>query len=122
MRDEIKEWRQRLRRLRHSDEAWALVALLIAKIYGLPITRVLSLRDTEVTVTDISVTLWPQDDAIALEAPLVGAFRLRADWSVGYASRPTLWCFRGRYAHQPLSEAAIAYYRKPDTNGRPPWQ
>ncbi len=120
LREEIKAWRQRLRKPRHTDEAKALLALLIARIHALPIPRVLSLRDNDVTVTYTSVTLWPEADAITLEESLVGAFRRWAEWSVGYASPPNPWCFKGRYSYEALSEAAVAYYRKPDTKGKPP--
>lgn len=110
LRTEIKAWRKRLAKPRSAGEARAMLILLLARIYALPMTRVLTLRRDEIVVTRNSVTLWPAAEAIVLEEPFASTFLRWARWTSGWSSRPGPWAFPGRHGHQPLSEAAIAYH------------
>lgn len=103
LRAEIRGWRKRLESPRTTGEARALLAVLIARVYALPIARMLALRCEDVAITPTSVTLWPDAEALTLGEPLAGAVRR---WT---ASAGT-WVLPGRHGHQPLSEASVAYY------------
>jgi hypothetical protein len=108
LRADIRAWRKRLKNPRTRAEARALIAALIARIYALPLSRVLSLRTVEVKQVSSSVVLWPDAEAVVVEQPLAGSY-LR--WMPWYGT----WVFPGRHRHQPLSEAAVAYHMKPRT-------
>ena len=107
LRAEIRTWRKRLENPRSAAEARALIAMLIARVFGLPLTRVLALRRAEVAITATFVILWPNADALPLGGPLAGAFHR---WTASAG----LWVFPGRHGHQPLSEAAVTYHRTVD--------
>lgn len=79
-------WRKRLEYPASSREARALIAVLIARLYALPLSRVLTLRREDVAFTPAGVTLWPKADALILEEPLADAFdkgmRQHCYWSL----------------------------------------
>lgn len=103
LRADMRAWRKRLKNPRSRAEARALIALLIAGIYALPLSRVLSLRRDEVGMASSGVVLWPNADAVIVEHPLAASY-LR--WTPLYGQ----WVFPGRHEHKPLSEAAVAYH------------
>lgn len=111
LRADIRAWRKRLKNPRSSAEARALIALLIARIYALPLSRVLALRKVEVTQVSSSIVLWPDADAVVVEQPLAGSY-LRWTTSTPRSGFGGTWVFPGRHRHQPLSEAAVAYHLK----------
>jgi hypothetical protein len=110
LRADIRRWRKRLENPRTATEARALLAVLIARIYGLPLQRVLALRCDEVEATHRCITLWPDDDALVLGQPLARAFLRWIAWSSTWRASEGPWVFPGRHRHQPLSETAIAYH------------
>jgi hypothetical protein len=112
LRADIRAWRKRLKNPRTRAEARALIAALIARIYALPLSRVLALRTVEVKQVSSSVVLWPDADAVVVEQPLAGSY-LR--WMPWYGT----WVFPGRHRHQPLSEAAVAYHLADKTKALP---
>lgn len=112
LRADIRRCRDRLKNPRTVVEARALIAILTARIYALPLNRVLSLKRPEVAVSTNAVTLWPEGEALTLDRSLAVAFQewisLGGIWrSPGYP-----WVFPGRDGHQPMSEAAVAYHLK----------
>ncbi|KOX56907.1 hypothetical protein ADL19_10000 [Streptomyces purpurogeneiscleroticus] len=109
LRADIRTWRKRLRDPRTSAEARALVAVLITRIYALPLNSVLTLRRDEARRVGSSVVLWPDADAVVIEQPLAGDF-LRWTTSNPQCGLGGTWVFPGRHGHQPLSEAAVAYH------------
>ncbi|TXN17299.1 hypothetical protein FV219_00300 [Methylobacterium sp. WL122] len=110
LRAEIRTCRKRLANARNHAEARALLAALIARVYGLPLSRVLAIRRDEVAVTDNTVTFWPDGDALGLAEPLAHAFYQWIAWSGLWQSFGGPFVFPGRHRHQPLSEAAVAYH------------
>lgn len=108
LRADIRAWRKRLESPRSAAEARALVAMLIARVSGLPLTRVLALRRAEVAISATCVVLWPNADALPLGGPLADAFHR---WTA--TAGP--WVFPGRHGHQPLSEAAVDHHLKSST-------
>lgn len=109
LRADIRAWRQRLKDPRSAAEARALIAILIARIYALPLTRVLALRNDEVTRVSSTVILWPDAEALVLVQPLAGSF-LRWTTTTSMRGIGGTWAFPGRHGHQPLSEAAVTYH------------
>jgi hypothetical protein len=110
LRADIRACRKRLATPRTATEARALIAVLIARIYALPLNRVLSLTRPEVALSMSGVTLWPDGEALTLDRSLAVAFQ---EWiSVGglWRSPGNPWVFPGRDGHQPMSEAAVAYH------------
>lgn len=114
LRTDIRRWRKRLKSPRSAAEARALVAMLIARVYGVPLTRVLALRRAEAAITETLVILWPNADALPLGEPLAGAFHR---WSASAGP----WAFPGRHGHQPLSQAAVDYHLTVAAPVRPAW-
>lgn len=74
MRADIRACRERLKNPRTVVEARALIAVFIARIYALPLNRVLGLKRPEVAVTMSADTLWPDGEALALDRSLAVAF------------------------------------------------
>ncbi len=72
---DIRECRKRLHRTHDVVEARALIAVLIARKFTLPLSRVLSLKRFEVAVSPTAVTLWKDGEALTLDEPLAHAFR-----------------------------------------------
>lgn len=99
LRADIRACRKRLKSPRTVAEARALIASLIAKVYAIPLTRVLNLRRAEIAP---GPTLWPDAEAIRLAEPLASAV---SRWMVSTGD----FAFPGRHGHQPLSETAVRY-------------
>jgi hypothetical protein len=109
---DIRKCRKRLHRTCNVVEARALIAVLISRIFTLPLSRVLSLKRSEVAVTPKAVTLWKDGEGLTLDEPLANAFRewisLAGSWrSPGYP-----WVFPSRDGLRPASEGSIAYHLK----------
>ncbi|WP_460021871.1 hypothetical protein, partial [Methylobacterium phyllosphaerae] len=109
---DIRKCRKRLHRTRDVVEARALIAVLISRIFTLPLSRVLSLKRSEVAVTPKAVTLWKDGEGLTLDEPLANVFRewisLAGSWrSPGYP-----WVFPSRDGLRPASEGSIAYHLK----------
>ncbi|PWG65698.1 hypothetical protein [Sediminicurvatus halobius] len=83
----------------------ALVAELLARLYGVPLTRVLALTRSEVTHQGHKVVLWPGESDIRLEEKVARLFRE----SVLDEARGEM-LFPGRNGVQPLSTHAVKYY------------
>lgn len=109
---EIKAWHKRLKSPRSGGEGRALLILLLARNHDLPIPRILSLRRDQVSVTRVSVTLWPETDALILDGPLAAAFRRWGEHSSGWTAAPGPWAFPGRDPDRPLTEASLKRHLK----------
>lgn len=83
-----------------------MLVMVIARIYNLPVTRVLALRHDKITVTGRGVTLWPKADALRLDKPLEFTFLRRARRSSTHGGTPAVWAFPGRHPDRLLFETA----------------
>ena len=109
---DIRKCRKRLHKTCDVVEARALIAVLIARIFTLPLSRVLSLKRSEVAVSSEAVTLWKDGEALALDKPLAHAFREWISLAGSWRSPGHPWVFPGRDGLRPTSEGAIAYQLK----------
>lgn len=109
---DIRKCRKRLQNASTVAEARAPVAVLIARIFTLPLPRVLSLKRSEVAVSPTAVTLWQDGEALELEESLAHAFREWISLAGSWRSPGHPWVFPGRDGLGPASEGAIAYHLK----------
>ncbi len=109
---DIRKCRKRLHRTRDVIEARALIAVLIARIFTLPLLRVLSLKRSEVAVSPSAVTLWRDGEALTLDEPLARAFREWISLGGSWRSPGHPWVFPSRDGLRPASEGSIAYQLK----------
>lgn len=109
---DIRKCRKRLHNPRTVAEARALIAILIARIYTLPLSRVLSLKRSEVAVSPNAVTLWPDGEALALDEPLANAFREWISLAGSWRSPGHPWVFPSQDVQRSVSEGAVAYQLK----------
>lgn len=115
---DIRKCRKRLQNACDVVEARALIAVLIVRIFSLPLSRVLSLKRSEVAVSSEAVTLWQNGEALTLDKPLAHAFREWVSLAGSWRSPGHPWVFPSRDGLRPASEGAIAYQlRKPSPRG-----
>lgn len=102
----VKTTLERLEAAKDLRSTRALLADALAKVYQLPLHRVLRLATNEVVVTPSGVTLWPATLKIQLSPFLSSALR-----RVLEGQPESLRVFPGRTTLQPLSRDAVVHYR-----------
>jgi hypothetical protein len=103
----VKTTLERLEAAKDLSSTRALLADALAKVYQLPLQRVLKLATNEVVVTPSGVTLWPDTLKIQL-SPFLSSALLRV-----LEGQPTsLRVFPGRTPLQPLSRDAVVHHRR----------
>ncbi len=107
---DIRKCWKRLHKTHDIVEARALIAVLIARIFTLPLSRVLSLERSEVAITPKAVTLWKDGEGLTLDEPLAHAFREWISLAGSWRSPGHPWVFPSRDRLRPMSEAAVAYH------------
>jgi hypothetical protein len=105
---DIRQCRKRLHVTGDVVEARALIAVLIARMFTLPLSRVLSLKRFEVAISPMAVTLWKDGEGLTLDEPLARAFREWISLAGSWRSPGHPWVFPSRDRLRPMSEAAVA--------------
>lgn len=93
-------------------ELRALTAAAVSRVYGVPLTRVLTLKPGELRLVGASVVLWPDSDALETRGTIAAAL-LRCVESNG-----TSLLFPGRGAIKPITAASVVYYVGAGAGGR----
>lgn len=89
----------------------ALVAAAISAVHHVPLSRVLALRRTDVTMTGERTSLWTGDEGVALDGPIAAGFE-----RFGSTSGPLV--FPGRNPVQPLSPTSVARHTRQAATGK----